>query len=217
MSWIIAIALALAVQALALFVLGAPRHLWAPLAACLALGLAGYSFQASPELPGAPATPPGMEEEQGWALVDARKELVDPAKRSRNDKLVFADAMTRRGQHQNAAAITKSAANDDPDDAEAWLALGNALVEHAGGRLTKPAMLAYRRSAATDPESVAPGYFLGLALIRQGNLIQGRNVWQEVVEKAPEGVFARDVVAERLARLDALLMQIEASSTGERE
>lgn len=214
MSWLIVIALALAAMALALFVLGAPRHLWAPLAACLALGLAGYSFQASPELPGSPVMPQTVEDAQGWALVDARKELIAESNRSRNDKLVFADALTRKGQHQNAAAVLASAANDDPRDAEAWLALGNALVEHAGGRLTEPAMVAYRRAASADAESVAPGYFLGLGLIRQGNLLQGRDVWQEVVESSPEDAFARDIVAERLGRLDALLIQAEAMSAG---
>lgn len=211
MSWILAIGLALAAFAVALFVLGAARKMWSILAASLALGLAGYSMQASPGLPGAPVVPAEIGSSNGWALVDARRELLATRERSDSDKVLIADAMTRNGRHEIASALLRSAANDDPRDAEAWLALGNVLVEHAGGRLTKPALIAYRRAAVANPQSVAPGYFLGLALIRQGSLGQGRNLWQEVLENVPDDAFAREIVAERLARLDGLLVQMAPS------
>jgi cytochrome c-type biogenesis protein CcmH len=211
MSWLYAIALALLVFAVACFVLRVPSRMWAVLGACLSLGLAGYSFQAAPNLPGAPADLTHKGPAQGWALVDARRELLAQSERSRSDKVLIADALTRKGQHENAAAMLGSAAQDDPRDMEAWLALGNALVEQAGGRLTPASLVAYRRASVADAKSIAPGYFLGLALIRQGNLMQGRNVWAEVLQDAPQDAYARDIVAERLARLDALLKQLSAA------
>lgn len=208
MSWLVAIGLAVAVLATGVFVLRVPSRVWAILGASLALGLAGYSLQASPGMPGAPASSAGTRPAQGWALVDARRELVAEDRRSRSDKLLIADALTRQGQHENAAAVLRSAAHDNPRDGEVWLALGNALVEHAGGRLTPPALVAYRRAAVADPRSLAAGYFVGLGLIRQGNLLEGRNVWEETLQEAPADAYARDLMAERLARLDGLLQQV---------
>lgn len=208
MSWIAVICLAALAMALGLFALRADRRMWPVLGASLALGLAGYAAQGSPTLPGAPASTVREANGGGWELVQARQELIPIGRKSRNEKVLIADALTRQGQHENAAILLRGAANENPRDAEAWLALGNVLVEHTGGQLSPAALTAYRRASLADPQSVAPGYFLGLALIRQGNLLEGRNVWQEVIDKAPQGSFGRDIVAERLARLDLLLQQM---------
>jgi len=168
MTWLLAIALALAAFALAALAFRVVRSGWTAFAAALALGLAGYALQASPGVPGAPAASRAANEEGAWALVDERKEMIGGGVRSTNDKVLIADAFARRGRYADAAAILRAAVTDNPRDAEAWLALGNALVEHADGALTQPALLAYRRAAELDAGGVGPGYFLGLALIRQG-------------------------------------------------
>lgn len=205
MTWLLAIALALAAFALAASAFRVVRARWTAFAAALALGLAGYALQASPDVLGAPAAPAGRSEEGAWALVDERKEMIGSQTRSTNDKVLVADALARRGQYANAAAMLRAAVNDNPRDAEAWLALGNALVEHADGALTQPALLAYRRAAELDADGVGPGYFLGLALIRQGQLGQARGVWAGTLEAAGANAAGRELVAQRLARLDALL------------
>ena len=70
MSWIFAIGLALACFAAVVFAFRTPRTLWTSVLAALALGLAGFAFQASPGLPSAPATPPaGGPDGAGWAMV----------------------------------------------------------------------------------------------------------------------------------------------------
>ena len=179
------------------------RHL----AAALALGLAGYALQASPGLPGAPAASNGGQGDAAWALVDERRGMVASEEQSRNDKLIVADAYARRGQFADAAAILRGAITDNPRDGEAWLALGNALVEHTGGALTAPALLAYRRAAELDPDGVGPGYFLGIALIREGRIGQAAGLWRATLESAAPDAAGREVLALRLSRLDTLLSQ----------
>ena len=205
MTWLLAIALALGAFALGAFALGVARQGWTTFAAALALGLAGYALQASPDVPGAPAAGPQASGETDWAFVDARREMVATADRSTGQRMIVADALARQGQYANAAAMLRAAVSENPRDGEAWLALGNALVEHADGALTQPALLAYRRAAELSPGSAGPGYFLGFALIRQGRLMEARNVWASTLETASEDAAGRAALEERLARLDQLI------------
>ena len=207
MTWVIAIALALVAFAAAAFVFRVPRSGWTTIAAALALGLAGYAVQASPDLPGAPTANTIDHGDAAWALVDERKSMISSNESSRNPLLITADGYARRGQYADAASILRGALADNPRDAEVWLALGNALVEHTGGVLTEPALLAYRRAAELDPDGVGPGYFLGLALIRQGRLGEAAALWTATLESAAPDAPGRDVLALRLERLDALLAQ----------
>lgn len=205
MTWLLAIALALAAFALGAFVFGVARQGWTTFAAALALGLAGYAMQASPGMPGAPAADTRAETEADWGFIDARKEMVASADRSTSREMIVADALARQGQYANAAAMLREAVRANPRDAEAWLALGNALVEHADGALTAPAMLAYRRAAELDPGSAAAGNFIGFALIRQGRLMEARGVWASTLESAAEDAAGREALEERLARLDQII------------
>ena len=205
MTWLLAIALALAAFALGAFAFGVARQGWTTFAAALALGLAGYALQASPGLPGAPAAGGDAPDEVNWAFVDARKEMVASARRSRSSQIIVADALARQGQYANAAAMLRDAVGQNPNDSEAWLALGNALVEHAGGTLTQPAALAYRRAAELDPAGAGPGYFLGFALIQQGRFIEARDVWAATLESAAEDAAGRAELEAQLARLDQII------------
>jgi len=205
MSWLLAIGLALAAFALAAFAFGVARQGWTTFAAALALGLAGYALQASPDIPGAPAAQSAATGEAGWAFVEARQEMVASRDRSTSGRMIVADALARQGQYANAASMLRAVVAENPRDGEAWLALGNALVEHAGGALTQPALLAYRRTEQTAPGSAGPGYFLGMALIRQGRLTEARGVWAATLEAAAEDAAGRAALEERLARLDALI------------
>ena len=191
MTWLAAIVLALTAFAVAVLAFRIDRGGWTTVAAALALGLAGYALQASPDVPGSPAEPVERVGEEGWQLVDLRKEMVGSASGLGSANLIVADGYTRRGKYADAAVILRGAVADNPRDAEAWLALGNALVEHADGALTQPALLAYRRAAEVEPTSAGPGYFLGMALIRQGRLMEARGVWQATLETAAEDASGR--------------------------
>ena len=207
MTWLIAVALAHAAFALAALAFRVPRSGWTTIAAALALGLAGYAMQASPDVEAAPAAMTVDHGDAGWALVDDRKSMVASEERSSSHRLIVADAYARRGQYAEASAILRGAIADNPRDGEAWLALGNALVEHTGGALTEPALVAYRRAAELDSDGIGPGYFLGLALIRQGRLGQAAALWRATLESAAPEAAGREVLALRIERLEALLAQ----------
>lgn len=206
MTWLVAIALALAAFAVAAFALRIDRSGWTTVAAALALGLAGYAMQASPDVPGAPARPADEIDGLGWEMIELRKEML-PQGRPLSGKLIIADGFARQGQHDDAATVLRGAIAEDPRNAEVWLALGNALVEHADGTLTQPALFAYRRAEQLDPGGVGPGFFLGLALIRQGRFAEARSLWRETLEAAPEDAEGRTALAERLGRLESLFAQ----------
>ena len=207
MSWLVAVGLALAAFAVAVFAFRVPRRGWTTVAAALTLGLAGFGLQTSPGVPGAPAASRDGQGDAAWALVDERKSMIASEDRSRNGKLIVADGYARRGKYADAAGILRGAIADNPRDGEAWLALGNALVEHTGGALTEPALLAYRRAAELDPDGVGPGYFLGLALIRQGRIGEAAGLWRATLAAAAPDAAGREALALRLARLEGLMAQ----------
>jgi cytochrome c-type biogenesis protein CcmH len=213
MTWLLAIALALVAFAAAAFVFRLPRKGRTTLAAALALGLAGYALQAHPGLPGAPASPRRLDPQLGGALIDSRKAMIKEANRSTNPKMFTADAFARNGQYADAVTFLDGAVKDNPRDAEAWLALANALVEHADGALTPPALLAYRRAQEADPTAAGPGYFLGLSLIRQGRMAEASQIWHETLQAAAPDAAGRTELAALLERLDANLGQAAPQPT----
>lgn len=205
MTYVLVIALAALAFAAAAFLLRLPRRAWTTLAAALALGLAGYAYQGHPDWPGAPASPRKTDAQLGSALIESRKAMIGEAVRSRNPKVLTADAFARNGDYATAAELLNGAVRDNPRDAEAWLALGNALVEHAGGALTPPALLAYRRAQEADPKGAGPGYFLGLGLIRSGRMEEASQVWRATLASAAPAAAGRAQLQLLLDRLNGAL------------
>jgi len=207
MTWVPVIGLAIAAFAVAALVLRLPRRGWTTLAAALAFGLAGYALQAHPGIPGAPTEHRKQDPQLGSALVESRQAMVKEDQRSRNPKVLMADGFARNGRYDTAATLLGGAVEDNPRDADAWLALGNALVEHAGGALTPPALLAYRRAQAADASAAGPGYFIGLALIQQGRMQEASQIWRETLQAAAPDAAGREQLAMLLERLNAALGQ----------
>ena len=210
MSWIAAIALAALAFAVAALALRLPRRGWTALAAALALGLAGYATQASPGLPAAPKTARVDTGEAGWEMVKAREEMIGIEGRSPSNFTIMADGQARAGRYADAIAFYEGAVAENAKDVDAWIGLANALVEHADGTLSPAALYAYRQAAIAQPGGTAPGYFLGLALIRQGALVEARDIWATTLANADDGAQGREALAERLGRLDELLQQAGA-------
>lgn len=210
MTWLAVIALALAAFAVAAFGFGLSRGLWTSLAAALGFGLAGYALQANPEMPSAPKSAADTAAQQDFDVVEARREFVSQADRSGEDFMIVSDAMARRGRYAEAAQMLAGVTRENPQDFEAWLAQGIALAEHADGALTQASLYAFQRASSLRPQNLAPGYFLGVSLVRQGQLLEARQVWRETLENAPADAEGRAGMEARLARLDSLLGAIQA-------
>lgn len=205
MTWLAVIAMALVAFLVAAFVFKLDKSLWTSLGAALGFGLAGYALQASPDLPSSPRSGEEGAEAAQFNIVEARREFVAQSDWSPSPILVTSDAMARRGRYADAAQMLAGVTRENPQDFEAWLAQGIALTEHAGGALTQASLYAYQQAATVRPASLAPGYFLGVSLIRQGRLMEARQVWIDTLANAPEDAAGRAGLEERLARLDQML------------
>ncbi len=208
MTWILAIGLALAALAFASLVLRAPQGGWLAIGAALAAGLAGYAFQGNPGLAGAPKAPAIRDAENGAALIEARKRFFPGGQQGRN-YMIIADAFTRQGQFGNAVGVLRAAVSEDPDDAEAWLAMANALVAHAQGTLPPAAGLAYRRAQAAAPENAGPAFFLGAVLLGEGRLEETRELWSAALAGSPPDAPWREDLSLRVKGLEELIRLIE--------
>ena len=206
MTWLPILAVAALAFLIAVFVLRLPRGGFTLLGAALLFGLAGYALQGSPGEPSAPGQPDSDPAATGELFVAARRAFFDPSSLP-SRFLITSDAFARRGDQERAAAFARSAVDENPYDIEAWTALGNALAEHAGGQLTPAALYAYGQAEQRAPASPAPGYFMGLAMLRTGQPERTREIWAELLAKAPSDAAWRPELAERLSRLDALMAQ----------
>lgn len=204
MIWLLVIGLAAAGFAIAAFGLKMPRAAWTLFAATLLFGLAGYGWQASPDLPAAPKQPRAAETSNGEQMIAARLEFGRPD-RILARELITADAFTRRGQFDDAAGILRGAVEARPQDSEMWLALAMNLVAHADGKMTPPAELAFRRAEQAAPGQVAAGFFRGAAILGEGDIAAGRAEWARALAASSEDAWGRQALEQRLAQLDAII------------
>jgi len=208
MSWLPIIALALAAFVIAAFVFRLPKDGWALFGAAVLFGLAGYALQGNPGYASAPKDSAPEVSEANFAMIDGRREFFDPE--SVPSRFVtVSDAFARKGQYGDAANMLGNAVKENPNDVEAWVALGNALIEHAGGSLTPAALYAYSRAEQLAPTNPGASYFLGIGLLRNGRPGEARSVWADLLAQAPEDASWREQLAERVERLDALIAQME--------
>lgn len=219
MTWAIIALLTLAVFGLLAFVLRAPRSSWEVIGAALLLGIAGYALQGAPGQPGAPKlAAEKIAGEDAAASVAARQKLggEDTAGGSvgGDRHMIIADALARHGQFADAAEVLRGAVERDPANAEAWLAMGNALAGHAEGTISPAAIFAYGRAARAAPNSPGPPFFLGMALIQSGRLGEGRAVWADLLARSPKDAPWRGDLEKRLGELDAFLARQPGAMPG---
>lgn len=205
MTWLLALLLAAVVFLVAAFVLRAPRAGWEAIGAALLLGVAGYALQASPGVPAAPKPPRETLSGDPAALVKARARVTQSGIPPLDRWVVIADAMARNGQFGDAAEVLRGAIGNDPKNAEAWLAMANALVQHADGLLTPASLYAYRRAAEAAPDHPGPPYFLGLALAQSGRFADARELWRRLLAQTPADAPWRAELTQQLGRLEALI------------
>jgi cytochrome c-type biogenesis protein CcmH len=169
-------------------------------AAALVLGGAGYALQGSPGVPSAPA----VEAEAGdfFPLTQARHAFFGyftPAE-SWLRWLRMSEALARDGQSADAVGILENAVKRYPGDAQLWIGLGNALVDHARG-LTPAAELAYKRAEEVAPGYPGPPFFYGLALARSGDREGALKLWRDILANSPKDASWRPLVEQGVAAL----------------
>jgi cytochrome c-type biogenesis protein CcmH len=196
MGWIILLLLGASSLA-ALWILRLRGGLLTASAAALMIGASGYALQGSPSLPGAPAV--AGEGHDVLPLTDARHAFFGyftPAE----TWLRISEALARDGKSEEAVGVLQNAVKRYPGDAQLWIGLGNALVDHARG-LTPPAELAYKRAEQIAPGHPAPLFFYGLALARSGDRQAAVTIWKKILNGAPEDASWRPLVEGGVAAL----------------
>lgn len=214
MTWILVIALAAAAFVLIAFALKAPRPGWEAVGAALMLGATGFALQANPAQPGAPKAPAETMQSSGGSLVEARKDLSGRGDQPATNLTIIADGLARNGSFGDAAGVLLGVVRKNPNDADAWVGLGNDLVAHAEGTLTPAAQYAYARAAAADPNHPGPAFFLGLALATNGKLDEAHDTWADLLARAPKDAPWRADLEARLARLDSFIASQRAAAAG---
>ena len=213
MTWVLVGGLALLVFLAVVILFRLPRSGWEVLGAALLVGIAGYALQGSPGLPGAPKAPPERIAGGGTAAVGERQKLEQGAVQG-NQHVIIADALARHGQFADAAEVLRGAVDKDPANAEAWLAMGNALVGHAEGTISPAAIYAYGRAARAAPDSPGPPFFLGMAMIQSGQIAQGRQLWADLLARSPKEAPWRGDLEKRLGELDSFMARQMAAQGG---
>lgn len=198
MGWLMLVAL-IAVSLGALHLLGVRGGAWTASAAALVLGGAGYALQGRPSLSGAPAV--SSEGRDTVPLTDARHAFFGHFSGAES-WIRISEALARDGDGEDAVNILQNAVRRYPADPQLWIALGNALVDHARG-LTPPAELAYRRAEQALPGHPAAPFFYGLALARSGKQEQAVAIWRGLLARAPANASWRPLVEQGVAALSA--------------
>jgi len=204
MTWVLILAIAAVGFAVMAFVLKLPRSGWEVTGAALLFGIAGYALQGHPGQAGAPRAPVENAKLADETLLKERQQMGSSFGKGQS-WLILADALTRQGQYAAASDVLRSAIRKSPNDADLWVALGNALVGHSEGIITPAAQYAFQKAAVIAPDHPGPPFFMGLALAQTGRLAEARTLWADLLEhSAPDAPYRADLEA-RLARLDSML------------
>ncbi len=211
MNWAI-IALLLVVVAAGLVLLGRlPRGLWELVGAALLIGVAGYAWQGSPGLAGAPReaadTAPRFDED----LAKLRNSFGGQYGQT-GQWLTLSDGFARRGKTKEAVNVIVAGLRTQPDDPALWVGLGNALVLHGDGFISPSAEYSYQRAMQLAPQGSAAPFFYGLALAQSGQYAPARKVWAALKDRVPpESPLHAELEAD-LARLDRILSGQEGTA-----
>jgi len=161
MGWVILFVLIAACFG-ALWAIGVREGLLTAALAALMIGASGYALQGRPSLGGSPAL--GNEGRKVQSLTEARHAFFGYFS-PEESWLRMAEALAGDGKTEDSVNLLQNAVRRYPTDAQLWVGLGNALVDHAHG-LTPPAQFAYQRAAQLLPGHPAPRFFYDIALIR---------------------------------------------------
>lgn len=170
------------------------------LGAALLLGVAGYAWQGSPRLAGSPTPPKEAKAQPDSRFAEERERMLE---RFGSDAQILdaADAMHRSGLDAYAVALIRGGLEKNPQSADLWVGMGNALTLYANGMVTPAAELAFNRAQAIAPDHPGPPYFMGLAFAQSGQLDRAEAVWQSLLDRAPANAPWRQNIEQRLAEL----------------
>ena len=171
------------------------------LAATALFALAGYAWQGQPELSGQPSTATAEVALNAERLIELRRQFFDGVT-GPSRSVSLADGFTRRGRFEEAAGFLNNALFTNPNDIEAWVALGLVMIAQAGGELTPAADYAFEQARSRFPQHPGPPFFIGLNRLQSRDLAAARDMFAASLERAPESAEYRENLEQQIAALD---------------
>jgi cytochrome c-type biogenesis protein CcmH/NrfG len=201
MGWVIMLVLALLVAAGLWRWMRGDMGMIQFLGAALLLALAGYAWQGRPGLAGAPkAPPPPTQQQPDSAFAEMRPDLMGQFNNAAH-WLSLAESYQRTGNSKEGVEIIQNALRRMPNNADLWVGLGNALIQHSDGLMTPAAELAFDRASQIAPDHPGPRFFYGLALAQGGRFDEAEQTWRALLASAPPSATWRGAIQEQLDAL----------------
>lgn len=175
--------------------------------AALLLGVAGYAWQGSPALPGKP-TPAPAEVKVPDSKANLERQKMFSKISGATQVLTAADGLQAQGLNLYAIAIIKTGIEKNPNSADLWVGLGNALVQHDKGAISPAAQLAFQRAEKISPDHPGPPFFMGLAYAQAGQFDRAEAVWRDLLDRSPPNASYRPELEQRLVEIERLKQQV---------
>lgn len=168
-------------------------------AALIALGAGGVAMVRGPETPPPAAVPPAVTPSQQPSVDDVIARLEKKLAETPDDAegwrmLGWSYFQTER--YAEAATALKRATKLDPDHAETWSFLGEALVlaSKEEGQMPRDAKAAFDKAMKLDPKDARARYFRAVSLDLSGRHRQAINAWFDLLEDTPaDAPYAEDI------------------------
>ena len=198
---------AMVIGGVLLFVPGR-KQMWPAIAAAVVLGLAGYAWQGSPEQAASPAQPITAKLKAAEALLQMRADM-DTGYGVGKQWLITADSYARSGKYDYSAAFIQAGLRQYPQNGDLWAGLGVVLLLAGDGQMSPPAKMAFANARKFAPRNPAPDYFDGLVELFEGRPAKTVEIWQRVVEDAPENAVWRPKLESQLGGLKTMLQSVQ--------
>jgi cytochrome c-type biogenesis protein CcmH len=196
-GWIIlALLFAAALGSLWLLKVRGPLLMFA--ASAMLFGGVGYALQGHPTYAGSPRA--AVTAEPPIPLTNIRHDFFGHFT-GEESWLSISEALARTGDTEGSVNVLQNAVGKYPGNAQLWMGLGNALVDHAGG-LTPASQFAFQRAAELAPGHPAAPFFMGLALARSGDKEGALALWKQLLADAPANAGWRPIVEDAVAALE---------------
>lgn len=168
----------------------------------LCVAAAGYAWQGSPGLAGAPAAGrarQGLKPDTVFATE--RIKLLDPYGEA-GEWLVLADGLNRSGEDQAAAQILAGQVAKHPREVALRIGYAHALLVLADYHVVPAVALAYDRAVAIAGADPAARYFAALGQLEAGDLVAAEQGWRALDAALPAASPWHQVLGPRLAMFD---------------